>query len=126
MMTHREIERRIAEEIVGLLDSNRGGASGTLRWMDSKTHLVEVVRYVYLSEMMRDENGFPLSQKVIAERVFSLFGMPLPRNINCYLTRLYSYKGVRSQRLADILYYRINERNQEFSLSLYIRNCLVV
>ena len=116
-MTQRDIERRIAEEIVGLLDSNRGGASGTLRWMDSKTHLVEVVRYVYLSEMMRDDDGFPLSQKAIAERVFALFGMPVPRNINCYVTRLGNFKGVRSQRLADILLYRANQRNQRVSLS---------
>lgn len=117
-MTHKEAQRMLAEEMVEMLKSDNGGP---LKWNETKLHLMEVVRYVFVSEKMRDDTGVPLSQREIASRVFRLFDMYLPHNICSYLSRLDNIKGVRSQRLVDIMVYRANEQKERMSLFSFIR-----
>ena len=73
-------------------------------------------------EMLKDEMGIPLSQSVIAHRVFGLFGVSLPRNISGYLLRLNNIKGVKSQRLVDMMVYKTNVLHVRVSLSSFIRS----
>ncbi len=118
-MTHKEAQRMLAEEMVEMLKSDNGGP---LKWNETKLHLMEVVRYVFVSEMLKDEMGIPLSQSVIAQRVFGLFGVSLPRNISGYLLRLNNIKGVKSQRLVDMMVYKTNVLHVRVSLSSFIRS----
>lgn len=118
-MTHKEAQRMLAEEMVEVL---RGSHDAPLHWNESKLHLMEVVRYVFVSEMLKDEMGIPLSQSVIAHRVFGLFGVSLPRNISGYLLRLNNIKGVKSQRLVDMMVYKTNVLHVRVSLSSFIRS----
>lgn len=117
-MTHKEAQRMLAEEMVEMLKSDNGAP---LKWNETKMHLMEVVRYVYISEKMRDNAGIPLSQREIAARVFRLFDMYLPHNLCSYLSRLDNIKGMRSQRLVDIMVYRANEQKERVSLLSFIR-----
>ena len=50
-MTHKEAQRMLAEEMVEMLKSDNGGP---LKWNETKLHLMEVVRYVFVSEMLKD------------------------------------------------------------------------
>ena len=118
-MTHKEAQRILAEEMVEMLKSDNGGP---LKWNETKLHLMQVVRYVFVSEMLKDEMGIPLSQSVIAHRVFGLFGVSLPRNISGYLLRLNNIKGVKSQRLVDMMVYKTNVLHVRVSLSSFIRS----
>ena len=118
-MTHKEAQRMLAEEMVEMLKSDNGGP---LKWNETKLHLMEVVRYVFVSEMLKDEMGIPLSQSVIAHRVFGLFGVSSPRNISGYLLRLNNIKGVKSQRLVDMMVYKTNVLHVRVSLSSFIRS----
>lgn len=117
-MTHKQVQQQLADEMVEVL---RGSHDTPLHWNESKLHLMEVVRYVFISEKMRDDTGVPLSQREIASRVFRLFDMYLPHNICSYLSRLDNIKGVRSQRLVDIMVYRANEQKERMSLFSFIR-----
>ena len=118
-VTHKQAQRMLAEEMVEMLKSDNGGP---LKWNETKLHLMEVVRYVFVSEMLKDEMGIPLSQSVIAHRVFGLFGVSLPRNISGYLLRLNNIKGVKSQRLVDMMVYKTNVLHVRVSLSSFIRS----
>ena len=118
-MSHKQVQQQLADEMVEVL---RGSHDAPLHWNESKLHLMEVVRYVFISEKMRDDTGVPLSQREISTRVFRLFGFSMPRNISGYLFRLNNIKGVKSQRLVDMMVYKTNVLNVRVSLSSFIRS----
>lgn len=112
-MTSKEIEQKLAQEMVALLQSER---STPLRWTDTKQHLAEVVHYVYLSNELKDEMGCPLTQRKVALKVFALFGEKAPKNVCTYITRLNKMKGLRSQTLVDIMLFKVNEQHLKIGL----------
>lgn len=93
-----EVERRLAEELLGYL---RMDESVSLRWTDTTQHLVEAVHYLYISELMRSDDGVLLTKKAIAEMVFSRLKVAMPRNLSTYLTRVRNIKGKKSVTLLD-------------------------
>lgn len=93
-----EIERKLAEELLSYV---RMDESVSLHWNDTTQHLVEAVHYLYLSELMREDNGLLMTKKAIAEMVFRRFHMTQPRNLSTYLSRVRNIKGKKSVTLLD-------------------------
>lgn len=93
-----EVERRLAEELLHFMRMDEGVS---LRWTDTTQHLVEVVHYLYISELMRSDDGVLLTKKAIAEMVFRRFKVAMPRNLSTYLTRVRNIKGKKSVTLLN-------------------------
>lgn len=93
-----EVERRLAEELLGYMQMDE---SVSLRWTDTTQHLVEAVHYLYISELMRSDDGILLTKKAIAEMVFSRLKVSLPCNLSTYLSRIRNIKGKKSVTLLD-------------------------
>ena len=51
-----------------------------LEWTATQTDLMEFVYSLYLSRKVKDANGHPATINAITKKVFSLFGVDVPKN----------------------------------------------
>lgn len=99
MEIHRQVERMLAEE---LLEFMNGEKDRKLEWTGTVAHLVEVVHYLFLACIIKDENGLAATKKSIAQRAFGMFGRKMPCNLSTYVSRIGRMKGVRSMSLLEM------------------------
>lgn len=104
----REMEHRLALDLQGYLC---GEKKGRVKWIDSRTHLMEVIQYLYQEGLMKDEFGMNMKKVAIADMVFGFFGLQMPRNLSTYLTRIRNIKGVKSMTLVDMNVYYQDHNN---------------
>lgn len=90
-----KVERLLAEELMEYMKKD----GVTLHWNDTTQHLVEAIHYLYISELMREDNGLLMTKKRIADMVFARFHVAKPCNLSTYLSRVRNIKGKKSVTL---------------------------
>lgn len=92
-----------------------------LVWKDTKMHLIELVRYLYESEMMRNEVGIPISLNELVRRTCCKFNVTVPKRLSTYTTRINNIKGVRMQTLLDMSIYMEENKGEKLVIRRFIQ-----
>lgn len=93
-----------------------------LQWIDTKTHLIELVIYLSDTELMKDEDGMPLSMMRIAKMACQRFNLISPRNLSSYKAHLSDLKGARSMSFLDKAVYRCCNNMNKLSVEQYVNS----
>ena len=88
-----------------------------LLWTDTKTHLVELVKYIYDLQMMVDDFGLPYTMMQITKLACQRFNVTVPRNVSTFLHNISSMKGRRSMSLLDTCIFLRSHRGKAFSIT---------
>lgn len=92
----KEVRRAMAEQLLYYLTVD---TESKLRWKGTKTSLIEVVSYLYYTELVQNEYGVPASMLGLSKQVCLRFGLKPMKSLSRVLQNINSMKGVRSQTL---------------------------
>lgn len=91
-----------------------------LVWTDTKTHLIELVQYIYDNNLLVDEYGISLSKMRIAQMACSRFQVTMPRNLSTYRSNINNNQGRRSKTLLSMAMYIKEKSGGDFTINKLI------
>ncbi len=84
--------RLMVEQLAELL---RHSPRESLYWMETKVDLMELVHDAFMTDMVTDDRGRPMSFMDIVKRACAVLHTPVPYNPYCTVYRARERKGVR-------------------------------
>ena len=89
-------ELRVIEEMKQLMECSEDDG---LRWRGTKTDLVEMVHILWESELLRDDDGLPVTFRELLLRCCRVLHTAVPRDPASYLAQARQCKGMRRMPL---------------------------
>lgn len=113
----QQVRENLAKQLYGFLTDN---SQKNITWRGTKTQLVELVYYLYLTGSVTDDYGTPLSLRELVRRICNRFGIKMVTNVSQLIANINKCQGIRSHTLLSMSMYDYVHRGHYHNVKQYI------
>lgn len=113
----QQVRENLAQQLYGLMTDESGS---TMSWKGTKTQLVELAYYLYMTGRMVDDYGTPLSLAEVVRQACRRFCLSPITNITNIINNINKCQGIKQHTLLSMSEYDYVHRGHYHDVRRYI------